>query len=304
MSWVQHDLLAKARLFVDRAYEADRTSALFPFWSVLALEFIGRAALAHVHPALLADPQQGENLLHAFGFHTENPRSIPVKTVYVRCQTVVPRYTQREYEFCMSLTFLRNEELHSGNPAFEDLPTSQWLARFYRVCGILLEHQGLELSDLLPADEVETALRMLAVDEETLRSEVFEAIGRAQADFHSTDAEVRETLLAKAAVEARDIRSREGVVGTCPACTGPGVIEGEQVSVSETRLQDGVLYWETVILPTEFKCLVCKLTLSTYERLEVGSLGGQYTIEHWTDPVEYYGQQAIEAYMEPDYGND
>jgi len=304
VSWERDDLLAKARLYIERACEEDRASALFAFWCALSLELLARAALAHVHPVLLADPQKGENILHALGYHTENPKSIPAKTVYLRCQAVVPRFTQRENEFCLSLTYLRNGELHTGEAAFEDLHTSQWLARFYRTCAMLLEHQSLALADLLPADEIDAALTMLAGDEEAVKAEVLEAMGRARSSFGELDANEQGALLDEAELQATEIRSHDGVTGRCPSCSGTGVVEGERVSVSETRLQEEMLHWETVILPTLFSCLVCTLRLSGYERLEAAGLGGQYTIEHWADPVEHYGEQAIEAYMEPDYGND
>jgi hypothetical protein len=304
VSWERDDLLAKACLYIERAYEEDRASALFPFWCALSLELLARAALAHVHPVLLADPQKGENILHALGYHTENPKSIPAKTVYLRCQAVVPRFTQRDNEFCLSLTHLRNGELHTGEATFEDLHTSQWLARFYRTCAIVLEHQSRTLADLLPADEIDAALTMLAGDEEAVKAEVLETIGRAQSNFDALDSSQRSMLLDEAELKARDVRSHDGVVGKCPSCSAAGVIEGERVSASETRLQDEMLHWETVILPTRFSCLACTLRLSDYERLEAAGLGGQYTIEHWADPVEHYGEQAIEAYMEPDYGND
>ena len=187
MNWERDELLAKARLFAERGMEVERDSGLVPFWCTLSLELLARAALAHIHPVLLADPQQGENLLYAFGYPATNPRSIQTKTVLSRCQVVVERFTKAEEEFCASLLFLRNEELHTGTAAFENLPTSQWLVKFFYACQILLEHMGLDLSDLLPPDEVGPAQMMLNADAESVRSEVLEAIGRARSDFLALD---------------------------------------------------------------------------------------------------------------------
>lgn len=303
MNWSKDALLNKARLFIERGFASDRESALFPFWSVLALEQLARASLAHVHPSLLADPQ-GDNILYACGFHTDTPKSVGAKTVYSRCNRVVENFTKAEYDFCMSLTYLRNEELHSGHAAFEDLPTSQWLARYYRVCHLLMSHMGLELSDLLANDEVKAATTMLLADEETVRSEVKEAIGRARVTFEGRAEADRASALATAEESAKKHRSWGGLTATCPACGAEGCLDGEDVSVSETRLEDDLLRWEQVVLPTKFECLACELRLEGYERVEAAGLGGHRTREHWDDPVDYYGQRAIEAYMEPDYGND
>lgn len=302
--WDRDELLAKAGLYLERAAEADRSTALFPFWCFLALEHVGRAALAHVHPVLLADPQEGKFLLHAFGFQTDAPRSVTAKTVFDRCKTVVPEFTDRDFKFCMSLMHLRNEELHTGAAVLEDVPLSQWLARFYGACRTLLKHMELDLADLLPASELEGAEAMLAQDAETVLSEVKEAIGRARHEFlERTDAD-RQEALEEAKARATQIRLSDGVVADCPACSGKGRISGETVTVTERRLREDHLYWETIVLPTEFSCLACGLYLTEYQRLEAAQLGGQYTVEHWADPVEYYGDQAIQAYMEPDYGND
>ncbi len=60
MSYWSHDgLWAKAVIYAQRATDEDRDGPLFPLWATLALEFVARACLAKVHPALLADPREG-----------------------------------------------------------------------------------------------------------------------------------------------------------------------------------------------------------------------------------------------------
>lgn len=304
MSWRRDDLLAKACLFVERGMGADRDSALFPFWCSLALELLGRAALSHVHPVLLADPQQGENILHALGYGPKAGKSVQAKTVFSRCQVVIDRFTRAEEEFCMSMMYLRNEELHSGAAPFENLPSGQWLVKFLRASDILLSHMDMSLDDLLPPSELQPARTMLAVDAETVQKDVLEAIGRARSEYEDLDGAERERREELATEDARDHRLHEGMTAQCPACTNPGVIEGEALHATQPRLADSLLKWETVVLPTSFACSVCELGLYGFERLEAAGIGGQHTIQHWQDPVDYYGEQAIEAYMEPDYGND
>src|ERR1700678_1100528 len=58
MDWSSESLYNKSKLFAERAHNEPVDSALFGFWMSLAVEMLGRAALAYVHPALLADPKE------------------------------------------------------------------------------------------------------------------------------------------------------------------------------------------------------------------------------------------------------
>jgi hypothetical protein len=76
--WSSDALWNKAKIYIDRAFTGDRESQLFPFFAAIELEFLARAALARVHPSLLADPQDGNNILYGFGYPaTERPITIP-----------------------------------------------------------------------------------------------------------------------------------------------------------------------------------------------------------------------------------
>src|SRR5207247_655569 len=102
--------------------------SLFPLWCSLGLEILARARLAFIHPVLLADPRQDGSIMFSFGYDTpkETPRSIPAKSVFMRCQRAIPEFTEDDFKLCMTITARRNEELHTGAPAFEDLPNRLW----------------------------------------------------------------------------------------------------------------------------------------------------------------------------------
>src|SRR5438270_3125806 len=123
--WSYETLWQKAKLYARLALaEEDRDSAKFALLSTLALEFVARSTLARVHPALLADPREPENLLYAFGYRTDkSPKSIPAKALFARCEVVVPEFTAAERTFAMTLMERRNEELHSGSAAFHGVPS-------------------------------------------------------------------------------------------------------------------------------------------------------------------------------------
>jgi hypothetical protein len=92
--WSSDTLWNKGKLYIERAFEQDRRSDLFPFYASLGLEFLARASLAAVHPALLADPQDGNNILYAFGFPaTARPVTIPAKTVFSRLKFVIEDFS-------------------------------------------------------------------------------------------------------------------------------------------------------------------------------------------------------------------
>jgi len=162
MIWDYDGLWQKAKQYVDRAYREEREGSLFAFWSSLSLEFLARATLARIHPALLADPSSPEHLLYAFGIEkTTKPKSIAITTVFLRCTNVCPEFTKDVSDACTTITERRNSELHSGELAFEGIPTSNWLAQFYKACSILLKFQEKSLADLLPPEEVAAANAMI-----------------------------------------------------------------------------------------------------------------------------------------------
>ena len=183
-SWSYDSLWQKTKLYVQRALEAEREGPLFPFWAILALELLGRATLAKVHPALLADPQQGENILHAFGYGAaKNPKSVSAKTVFLRCKEIVPNFTEQDVKICMGMIERRNEELHAGAPAFEDLPTQLWLADYFRLCQLLLSSQDLTLVDLFGQEETSAAEEMIQAAEEQVLKKANQAIAEAKKLF-------------------------------------------------------------------------------------------------------------------------
>src|SRR4051794_28279785 len=92
--WDEDVLWEKTKLYVARATREEQEGPLFPFWSILALEMLGRTVLASVHPVLLADPQQGSNLLYACGYgNPDRVRSVPAATVFRRCSVIVESFT-------------------------------------------------------------------------------------------------------------------------------------------------------------------------------------------------------------------
>jgi hypothetical protein len=291
--------------------DEDRDGPLFPFWATLSLELLGRATLAKVHPALLADPQQGENILYAFGYGTaKNPKSIPAKTLFSRCQVVVPDFTGEDFIFCMSMIERRNQELHTGTPAFDDFPTQLWLAKYFRICKILLSFQTHNLIDLFGTDEAAAAEKMITAAEQKLVAKVRKLIEEAAKNFRLLDKDVQEEKMKEGARLASRQTTRDGEkigkIVNCPACGAEALLLGEKISAQEPKLFEGILYTELVILPTKFCCFSCELSIEGHDNLHAVDFGGQFTTYEEHDPVKYYlaGVDIAEYLYEDEYGNE
>ena len=307
ISWSYDSLWQKTKLYIQRALDTEREGSLFPFWAALALELLGRATLAKVHPALLADPQQGENILYAFGYgNAKNPKSIPAKTVFTRCIVIVPNFTQEDFKVTMGMIERRNEELHAGSPAFEDLPTKLWLADYFRICNILLNFQNLGLSDLFGKYEALAAEQMLEAAENHVIEKAQKAIAEAQKKFKALSSADQEREKDAGSNFAQFELSSHAKLEICPSCNAQAIIMGKKVNTSEIKLQgDDILSRQVILLPTNFRCYSCNLSLQGYGELHAAGFGGQFSVKETYDPLTYYSADLDPAdYYEPDYGND
>src|SRR5712672_503379 len=278
--WSHDGLWAKAVIYAQRATDEDRDGPLFPLWATLALEFVARSCLAKVHPALLADPREGENLLHAFGFNAVGtPRSVPALTVFRRCRQIVGEFTEDDLKKAMTLIERRNAELHSGTAAFEGLKTGLWLSDYFRISEILLKGQGKSLVDLLGVDEAAGAEKMILASQEKVIGDVGKAIAEAKKHFEELEPAIQEEKRKAATIQTKALPSLDAEAVDCPACGSKAVLRGERVAVKDPRLDDsdGTISRQMVILPTSLTCLACSLGLKGHASLHAAGLGGNYT---------------------------
>ena len=305
MIWSHEEIWQQTTLFMDRAFAEDRNGPLFPLWAILGLELLARAALARVHPALLADPQSGENLLYSFGFaQPERPRSIPVKTVFLRCMHVVPEFLKSDFELSMGLIELRNAELHAGPPAFLDLPTRLWLSDFFRICEKLLTAQGAALEDLFGAEEASAAGEMITASDAAITARTNEKVERASRTFALLPVGEKTQRRERAERDAHIRRELYKKATRCPACESVGTLSGKLIREREPVLRENVIYQEDIVLPTSFECSACGLTLETHGEVHAAGLGGQFMIEREIDPVGYLSIDIADYLGGDDYGND
>jgi hypothetical protein len=325
--WSYDSLYTKAQVSMERAFLADRNSSLFPFWASLGLELIARATLSKIHPALISDPREGNNILHAFGYGSskEPPKTIGAKTIFLRLQVIIPTFTKDDEKFCQSFINMRNEELHTGTPIFEDYPTNSWLTKFYKATKILLEFQGKTLEDFIGKQESEIAEHMISEFKEELIAKVFEKIKKyrdVHNDLEKAEREIKEAVSPKLLSE---YVLKEKLYGKskkvkCPSCNVDALLIGKFISQSEPKVNEDVITVSNNMLPIELKCFACGIKLTSNGELSVANYGGQFAIESNVDPVEYYGieydpieelksrgygySDLIDDFPEFEYGND
>jgi hypothetical protein len=296
-AWSFEALWQKAKLFAERASEQDREGPLFPFWGVLALELLARAALAKTHPALLADPTDHNNILYAFGLGSvKNPKSIPAKALFSRCSELIPKFTQDDRAKCMIWMDLRNQEVHTGALALEGLPAT-WLSDYYRICNILLSHIDKTLSDLFGLEEAAAAEKMIGEATKEKAAEVSKMIGNARIFFEVLSAEEKDTARSIAKTKGQSlVRGKLGKMVVCPICEADAALVGEHVRSKDPKIEDDVITQEIAVIPIRLECFSCRLRLEGYESLQVAAkmrgdfaaFAGQFAVEVTYAPEEFY----------------
>lgn len=296
-------LYQKAKVYMARALDEDRDDPHFGLLCALSLEALTRAALAHVHPALLADPKvdEGKSLLHAFGFPTERPISIPMKAVVARCQIVVDGFDKSDADWTTTIIDHRNTELHSGDLGFANFPTALWLRRFYRICSLLLASIGENLEAFLGPTEASRARIMIDEVEAAIVATARAAVGRARAAFEALPEGERENRARREPAFVLFQHDEASTWAECPACSSQTRLIGTVHGEPDRRLDGDTLIVRRTAVPSVLVCHVCDLSLSGYQVLDAAGLGGQFTTEdHW-DAGEYYAELVADGRYVEDY---
>ena len=118
---------------IEKAFREDQDSMFFGLFCSLALELLARAAVANIHPTLLAETDSKQkNLLYALGKDDSiSPKSIAMTKVVDLCAELIPAFTDDLKKLTLAMTERRNEELHSGGAAFEEYNQDKWIGEFY-----------------------------------------------------------------------------------------------------------------------------------------------------------------------------
>jgi hypothetical protein len=292
-TWDPDALYLKAERYVQHMSALDSDAWEYALWSSLSLEFLARAALANVSPALLAETDKSwSSLYHALGFTpTEEkfaPKSIAISEVFKRLSAVLPEFAKEHESFGIQHTGRRNAELHSGELGFDGIKGSTWQPRLYQTCEILLASMGMTLKDFVGEDEAEVAKKLIAAAADDSAKAVKGEVEAHKKVWLAKTEKERSTLGTQAAVWAT---RQAGHRVDCPSCASQALVVGEPVSVPTQRLNDGEITETQEYLPNQFECIGCGLKIVGLSRLTVVGLSDRYKKTLVYDAAEYYAPE-------------
>jgi len=298
--WSADALLAKAQRYAQEMLSHSRDDWHFGLTSTFVLEFLARAALAKINPALLADPKDWNNIYYALGRSPTAPkfipRSIDVTTVVARLREILPEFTPEQEGFAAQHVCRRNEELHSGGTPFDSVKTT-WLAPFYQTCKILLNSLGEQLTLLVGPDEAKVAETLIVASRDESAKAVMKAIAAHKTVWEAKSSAGRD----KASRQALTWATRQmGHRVSCPACGNDALLTGAPVSEPLRKL-DGDLIIETQqYLPAKFECVACQLKIAGLSQLSACGLGAPYKSTSTYNAADYFAPDDQYAGFEDD----
>jgi hypothetical protein len=307
-------LYAKSQVYIRRGFRAqtDGDAEEYQLWASLALELLGKAALAKVHPALVADPTHYQSLFAACGRQLSTDiKTITAKTLFERLSHVKKSFDSRHQKFCEQLALRRNAELHSGESPFSGMLADAWEREFWGATVVVLAMQDETLESWLGSEESKAPAKIIEQANVALEWAVKHRISRCKEDFERKyqDPKQRQQTIDESKKltwndftwEARD-RAR------CPACSSSGFLGGtlwnEEVIDTDSGGPeygpDGEEYFdfptetvEKTFSVEEFVCPICALRLYGTNEILAAEL-----------PEEFSEKETREREFEEDYGND
>jgi hypothetical protein len=294
------DFWNKSKTLIERALEKrnDQLFEEFQFWAAIALELLGKAALAKIHPTLIVNPEKFDHLLIACGHIVSTDyRTITARTLFERCRRVVTDFDKVAEDFCVLLANRRNSDLHSGEVPFAGISIDSWQPKYWQITKLFLTCQDRTLADFVGPAEAEAAEAIISDASTALSRAVEGRIRKHRQIFeetHPADSQEQVRKHALIAVSARLTKAQQ--TSMCPACNSPGILTGEfqldeQVGPDEEEpwlMQVRRFYGSEL-----FECIVCGLKLTGINEIAATNI-----------PVEFEKIEFEEIDYEPEYGND
>lgn len=283
--WTMFDfdgLVAKAVLYFQRA-SAARNEEERALWQLLGFEFAIRAPLARVSPALLAS-HDGDGILHAVGVPVPVQRvtSITSSLVLARLERVIPDLGSDRSRGAQRVLGVRNAELHSSEAAVASTDRQEWLPPMLDVLEVVAAHLGMELTDLLPQEQIDEASAYRETARNEVRGKVQQKLSKAK--------EFVAGLSPEEVAQRKGATKPAGNAAECPACRHRALerMFGPARTEKSTFDEDsGEIIYEWKQIVTSAKCAVCGLTLDS--TAEVMAAGVQRVYDFTTRESRYEG---------------
>lgn len=300
-------LFGKSKVYIQRGLAAkDRGDHdEYQLWSSLALELIGKSALAAIHPCLIADPNSHVSLFGAAGHPIGTDiKTIAAHTVFDRVGHLTKDFDKSIEAFCRDFSLKRNAELHSGEAPFEASTGGSWEGRFWHAAEIILQVKGETIETWLGANDSQAPQQIIdhyrAVMREAALSRVevskkrfLERKPKEQKAAHEAAAK----LSTYAIYQAFNLSADEIWRADCPACGGSAFLAGIEFGEEATGDIDPDFPDEEWVdkyhTAEEFICTSCDLHLESRSDIEAVGLDPDYT-----------KSEIRKREYEAEYGND
>lgn len=300
-------LLGKSKVYIARALAAKSRKAMgeYQLWASLALELLGKSALADIHPCLVADPQSYVSLFAAAGMPVGTDlKTISAKTLFERLSHASKRFDKKTQEYCERMSLKRNAELHSGEAPFEEMLPTSWEGRFWHTAEIILEIKGQGIEEWLGAHEAKAPKELLSEYAHAVGEAAKVRVETAAEEFASRPKKERDAAHAQAdGLTPWEVRRSFRLVSDsiwetiCPACQSKSFLAGvkytEELSAEQDEEDPEEETVDVFFVAEEFRCPSCRLHLDSRDEIAAAGLEVEHT-ETETRRREY----------EPDYGND
>jgi len=289
--WSSDALFTKAMRYADEMQTYSREDWRFGLYSSFVLEFLARAALSTVSPALLADSKEWNNLYFALGHSPKATRfiakSIDTSSVLSRLRDILPEFTSEQEGFAAQHVNRRNEELHTGSVPFDGHPTA-WLGAFYQTCQVLLKVMSRDLSDLFGRDEASFAEQLIAASRDESAKAVQKSIAAHKLVWDAKANEEKDKALHQATAWATRMLGHRV---SCPACQNDALVAGDPISAPVRRLDGDLIVEVQDHLPSKFECVACQLKIAGLSQLTAAGLGSIYKSTSRYEAADYYAPE-------------
>jgi hypothetical protein len=285
--WSEDALFSKALVYVQKMEQHSADDWEYGFWSSLSLEFLCRAAVAHVSPTLLADRKDWRNTHYALGNATMSKKFLPksaqtteVLDILTQLVTGFPEST----DFCTEHSGRRNAELHSGDLEFKDLATGNWLPKYYAACKTLLTSMGKTLNELFK--DAATAEQLIAASKDAAAKAVERDIAAHIALWNEKNVDDKTISSSQSQVWAS---SEKGHRVQCPACKNAGLLRGAPRGTVTTKVKDDEIIQKQTVIPASFECIACGLRIAGLSKLVACRLGNAFTETSTSSAADFFG---------------
>ena len=217
--------------------------------------------------------------------------------MYTRLEKVVPNFGKEERALCEYLSLLRNEELHSGSLPFETLKEVKWIGQYYFTCKALCEFIGKTLEEYIGDDTAVTATHLIKATKENIKKSALDKIAKQRLWLQQQPPHEQQKRKLQAETFTKIGQSENSREYACPACSCPGILEGELAKEHEPKYTDEQLCVGQEFLATSFYCLSCELKLDSLGEIIHSGIEPRFAKTRTTSLHELFEEDFIDSYM-------